>query len=182
MQDNKLISFPEWAIARHEATNHFYDEYIPYKFHLQMVVNEIKSFIENHNTLGMISPGTRAKLIDAGWGHDLIEDTRTNYNDIVKVSDIETADIIYALTNEKGRNRGERGNDKYYRGIANTPGAPIVKFCDRIANVRYSIMNDSRMAEMYEKENDHFLERIFLHPDLEPLKIRLDFLFTLKLI
>jgi hypothetical protein len=69
----------------------------------------------------------------------------------------EAADIIYALTNEKGKNRKERANDKYYEGIRNTPGAVFVKLCDRIANVQYSKMTGSRMFEMYKKENINFM-------------------------
>ncbi len=72
----------------------------------------------------------------------------------------EEADIIYALTNEKGRNRAERGNDKYYEGIRNTPGAIFVKLCDRIANVQYSKMTKSRMFEMYKKENPEFMSKV----------------------
>jgi hypothetical protein len=72
----------------------------------------------------------------------------------------EAADIIYALTNEKGKNRKERANDKYYEGIKNTPGAVFVKLCDRIANVQYSKMTGSRMFEMYKKENDEFVTKL----------------------
>jgi hypothetical protein len=47
------------------------------------------------------------------------------------------ADIIYAVTNDKGKNRKERAGVKYYEGIRKTPGAVFVKLCDRIANVQY---------------------------------------------
>jgi hypothetical protein len=72
----------------------------------------------------------------------------------------EAADIIYAVTNEKGKNRSERANDKYYEGIRNTKGAVFVKLCDRIANVQYSKMTKSRMFEMYRKENDNFMTKL----------------------
>jgi (p)ppGpp synthase/HD superfamily hydrolase len=96
----------------------------------------------------------------ATWGHDLIEDTRVSYNDVEAHLGQEAADIIYAVTNEKGKNRKERANDKYYEGIRNTPGAVFVKLCDRIANVQYSKMTRSRMFEMYWKENDEFMTRL----------------------
>ena len=72
----------------------------------------------------------------------------------------EAADIIYAVTNEKGKSRKERANGKYYEGIRNTPGAVFVKLCDRIANVQYSKMTKSRMFEMYKKENDNFMTQL----------------------
>jgi len=69
----------------------------------------------------------------------------------------EVADIVYAVTNDKGKNRKERAGDKYYEGIRNTPGAVFVKLCDRIANVQYGKMTKSRMFEMYKKENSEFI-------------------------
>jgi len=75
------------------------------------------------------------------------------------------ADIIYAVSNEKGKNRKERANDKYYEGIRQTEGASFVKICDRIANVQYSKMTGSKMFEMYKKENEHF-KNVVLKPEL----------------
>jgi (p)ppGpp synthase/HD superfamily hydrolase len=69
----------------------------------------------------------------------------------------EAADIVYAVTNDKGKNRKERAGERYYLGIRNTPGAVFVKLCDRIANVQYSKMTKSRMFEMYKKENIDFM-------------------------
>jgi len=149
----------DFIIEQHRSTNHMYDTYLPYEFHLRMVVNVA------HNFINVISPGQIIKpnqddIILAAWGHDLIEDTRVSYNDVAKELGFYAADIIYAVTNEKGKNRKERANDKYYEGIRNTPGAVFVKLCDRIANVQYSKMTGSRMFEMYEKENDAFLSKL----------------------
>jgi (p)ppGpp synthase/HD superfamily hydrolase len=102
----------------------------------------------------------RDACLMATWGHDLIEDCRVSYNDVKQHLGQEAADIVYAVSNEKGKTRAERANDKYYVGIRNTPGAVFVKLCDRIANVQYSKMTKSRMFEMYKKENRHFV--IFL--------------------
>lgn len=141
-----------WIIEQHVQTNHWYDEYLPYEFHLRMVAQVAKDF--EH-----IFPSEEMKesVMIAAYGHDLIEDTRVSYNDVKSILGVTTADIIYAVTNEKGKNRKERANDKYYEGIRNTPGAVFVKLCDRIANVQYSKMTKSRMFEMYKKENEHFL-------------------------
>jgi (p)ppGpp synthase/HD superfamily hydrolase len=102
----------------------------------------------------------RDDVILAAWGHDLIEDTRTSYNDVREVLGHTPAEIIYAVSNEKGKTRKERANDKYYQGIRSTPGAVFVKLCDRIANVQYSKMSGSRMFEMYKKENSNFIQQL----------------------
>jgi hypothetical protein len=96
----------------------------------------------------------RYACLVASWGHDLIEDCRVSYNDIKNRLGQEAADIIYAVSNEKGKTRSERANEKYYEGIRNTNGAVFVKLCDRIANVQYS------KSRMYEKENKHFIEQL----------------------
>jgi (p)ppGpp synthase/HD superfamily hydrolase len=102
----------------------------------------------------------RDACLTATWGHDLIEDCRVSYNDVKEHLGQEATDIIYAVSNEKGKTRAERANDKYYEGIRNTPGAVFVKLCDRIANVQYSKMTKSRMFEMYKKENINFMIKL----------------------
>jgi (p)ppGpp synthase/HD superfamily hydrolase len=163
----------QWCIDQHRNTNHFYDTYLPYEFHLRMVAQVADDFIhlvEDRYIQDSYMNSFRASLKLACWGHDLIEDTRTNYNDVKKMFGENVADIIYAVTNEKGKNRSERANDKYYEGIRNTPGAVFVKLCDRIANVQYSKMTKSRMFETYKKENDHFLTSLgFVEGQAHPL-------------
>ena len=76
-------------------------------------------------------------------------------------------EIVYALTNDKGRTRAERAGERYYRGIRETPFAPFVKLCDRLANITYSCSNtdadNRRMKEVYKGEMPHFLSAINPH-------------------
>jgi (p)ppGpp synthase/HD superfamily hydrolase len=160
----------KWILEQHNSTNHMYDTYLPYEFHLRMVHHVGQQFkhllVDDEYYTGdvIVNPttqvSTRHACMLACWGHDLIEDTRVSYNDVKDHLGQEAADIIYALTNEKGKNRKERANDKYYEGIRNTKGAVFVKLCDRIANVQYSKMTGSRMFEMYKKENDMFVVQL----------------------
>ena len=149
----------KWVIAQHEGTNHMYDKYLPYEFHLRMVANAASKFMHLMVPKDKLHPGNSVSidLTLAAWGHDLIEDTRLSYNDVKETLGHNAAEIIYAVSNEKGKNRKERANEKYYEGIRNTSGAVFVKLCDRIANVQYSKMTGSRMFEMYRKENDEFM-------------------------
>ena len=70
-------------------------------------------------------------------------------------------EIVYALTNDKGRSRAERAGEKYYQGIRETPYAPFVKLCDRLANITYSCAGEGahslHMKEVYKHEMPHFL-------------------------
>lgn len=144
----------EWCINKHKETNHFYDTYLPYEFHLRMVAQVCEDFIQ-------LPENWWDDLRISCWAHDLIEDARVSYNDIKKVLGTNVADIAYAVTNEKGKNRSERASDKYYAGIKAQHGAVFIKLCDRIANVQYSKMTKSKMFEMYKKENDNFEAKLF---------------------
>ena len=72
--------------------------------------------------------------------------------------------MVYALTNEKGRTRAERANDKYYQGIRETPYAPMLKLADRLAHISYSCSNtnesNAHMKQVYQTELPHFLTAI----------------------
>ena len=175
----------QWCIDQHRNTNHFYDTYLPYEFHLRMVNQVAKDFnhllddtVDYYSGKREIHKGQdetvtlKTACMLATWGHDLIEDTRVSYNDVMNHLGQEAADIVYAVTNEKGKNRKERGGVKYYEGIRQTPGAVFVKLCDRIANVQYSKMTKSRMFEMYKKEHRDFelmIGRYTANQDLEPM-------------
>ena len=102
---------------------------------------------------------------------------RQTYNDVMKTAlkwmkgeqALMATEIVYALTNDKGRTRAERAGEKYYRGIRETPYAPFVKLCDRLANISYSCSADggkgSRMKGVYRAEMPHFLPSIDPHSD-----------------
>lgn len=153
--DKKLeIAAFNYAIKCHTETNHLYDGQ-PYKTHLTMVVLAMDEFAH------LIPREDRGIVEAACWVHDVIEDCRQTYNDVKEVLGEQVAEIAYALTNEKGKNRKERANDKYYQGIMAVKYAPFVKLCDRIANVRYSRGNGGSMYEKYRNENNDFVSKIY---------------------
>jgi (p)ppGpp synthase/HD superfamily hydrolase len=183
----------EWCIEQHKNTNHMYSEYLPYEFHLRMVaevandfkhlLDDTKDYFTGEDYRGPKQDQVTLKdaCLRAVWGHDLIEDCRVSYNDVKNKLGQEAADIIYAVTNDKGKNRKERAGVNYYKGIRETPGAVFVKLCDRIANVQYGKMTKSRMFEMYEKENSDFeqyLGRYTSNTNLEPMFVYLKNLFN----
>lgn len=175
------MNMTQWCIDKHKETNHQYDKYLPYSFHLRMVDTvgqEYKHLLDDkydyfsgqeewYMRRDEHCITLRTACLRALPGHDLIEDCRVSYNDCKSILGQEAADIIYAVTNEKGKTRGERANDKYYEGIVDTPGAVFVKLCDRIANVQYGILTKSRMTEMYKKENANFVTKLGYTPDHE---------------
>lgn len=158
--------FREWAIQQHRNTNHLYDKIIPYEYHLHMVAREV----ERHMRIANVG-NDYAMCMDAAYGHDLIEDCRVTYNDLIaNGASIAVAEIVYALTDDKGKNRAERGNEEHYKKLIQVPGAAYVKFCDRIANVRYSKFAESSMYQKYQKEHTEFIRKCYI-PELEQYKL-----------
>ena len=152
----------EWSCKAHDDTNHLYDGR-HYGHHLAMVVTCARKFIH------LIPEKDQQTVLAACWAHDTIEDARQTYNDVKTTLGKDVAEIVYAVTNEKGKNRKERANSKYYEGIRNTPGASFVKLCDRIANMEYSKSTGSSMYDKYKKEMGDFVNSVFFDKSLSPL-------------
>lgn len=167
-QAHAIAQIRELAHGIHDGVNQKYDKTHPYWYHLDMVAD----IVAMHGAEVCAGPGDVAPLMFGAYFHDSIEDARLTYNDVLALArgffDDEHAamatEIVYALTNEKGRNRAERANDRYYQGIRVTPYAPLVKLADRLANMTYSnkrtgLANDA-MRSVYSSELPHFLSSI----------------------
>ena len=158
----------------HQSVNQVYGDDLPYGFHLDMVAEGVISY-------GHLVCAREEDMVPLFFGcyyHDSIEDARLSYNDVMRAARkwmteeqaMMATEIVYALTNDKGRTRNERAGEKYYQGIRVTPYAPFVKLCDRLANVTYSCSVDSgrdgsRMREVYKKEMGKFLPSIISDSD-----------------
>ena len=157
----------------HRSVNQLYGKNLPYSDHLDKVVDEVREY--GHEVCA--SEEDVVPMIFGGYYHDSIEDARLTYNDVMKVARqfmndkqaLMATEIVYALTNDKGRNREERAGEKYYEGIRTTPYAPFTKLCDRVANITFSCSatdeGNKHMKEVYKKEVPHFLAAINPHSD-----------------
>lgn len=167
-----IESIRQAAHLLHQRVNQTYGDDLPYGFHLDMVVEGISKY-------GYLVCACEEDVLPLFFGafyHDSIEDARLTYNDVMKEARqwlteeqaLMATEIVYALTNDKGRTRAERAGEKYYKGIRETPYAPFVKLCDRLANVTYSCSEGdggSRMKEVYKGEMPHFLSSIDPHSE-----------------
>ena len=158
----------------HQSVNQIYGDDLPYGFHLDMVVEGVICY----GHLVCACEEDVVPLFFGAYYHDSIEDARQTYNDVLRTAKkwmteeqaLMAAEIVYALTNDKGRTRGERAGEKYYNGIRVTRYAPFVKLCDRLANVTYTCSIDSgrkgsRMREVYKGEMGKFLPAIISDSD-----------------
>lgn len=149
--------FVQWAKQQHDVTcNQKYDTDLPYSKHLDFVMDQARLF--KH----LLPEGKGWVVMAACAGHDLIEDARVTYNDIRDKIGPEVADIIYACTEEKGRNRDERHSEKYYLQLSTNPLAIFVKLCDIIANVKFSILTNSTMLAKLKNEHPKTTHYLYL--------------------
>jgi len=143
-----------YAARAHELVNHFYDNH-PYRYHLKMAADVGEKFIH-------LIPTRERDHVRAGiWVHDLIEDARETYSDVKKKLGEIAAEYAYACTNEKGRVRADKTNEKYYNGLKKYRHAVFIKLCDRFANIEYSKKRESSMFKKYKKEFPHFKESLY---------------------
>jgi len=163
----------------HHSVNQSYGEGLPYSYHLDMVVNGVREF----GHLVCANETDVLPLFFGAYYHDSIEDARLTYNDVMHRARMlmteeqarMATEIVYALTNDKGRTRAERAGEKYFLGIRTTPYAPFVKLCDRLANITFSCSgvdkDNERMKQIYKGEVPNFLSSIDPHSDDPRFKV-----------
>lgn len=159
-----LSKFTEWCIKRHSDTNHYYDNYLPYSFHLRMVAQVAEDY--KH-----LIPSEDFDIVVAGcFSHDIIEDARTSYNDVMRqgikiYKNSETAfsiaEIAFLCTDMRGRSRDEKHSDEYFNQLKSNKYAVFVKLCDRIANIQYGKLTKSSMVLKYKNEYSRFKEMLY---------------------
>ncbi len=168
---DKIEMMRQQAHDLHQSVNQTYGDELPYGYHLDMVAEGI----HRYGYLVCTCEDDVLPLFFGGYFHDSIEDARLSYNDVMRSARqlmteeqaLMATEIVFALTNDKGRTRAERAGEKYYKGIRETPYAPFVKLCDRLANITYSCVEQAgkqnRMRQVYKDEMHHFLRAINPH-------------------
>ena len=106
----------EYASEKHKGQ--LDDQDRPYFFaHLVQVHSILKDITDDVETLC------------AGILHDVIEDTDTSYDDLIREFNKPIADLVYELTQEGTRETG------YYFPRLQSRKAIMVKFADRLSNL-----------------------------------------------
>lgn len=85
----------------------------------------------------------------AGLFHDLLEDTDTTYEEILKISNLEIAEAVRLVTKEKGYIMAE-----YIERIMKNDMARMVKLADRIHNLKETNLTPKEFQEKYIKETE----------------------------
>lgn len=122
----------------------------PYIYHLDAVVAVLVEF----------GFGAIQDLMDAAYLHDAIEDCGITSYILWKAGFNRSFGLVYAVTNEPGKNRAVR-HSKTYPKMAGWENATIVKLADRIANVRECLRNEDSKHLMYSCEYAEFYKALY---------------------
>jgi guanosine-3',5'-bis(diphosphate) 3'-pyrophosphohydrolase len=150
-----------FAAERHGSQMYGRD---PYTRHLSDVAHVLRRF----------GHGDDENLVASAWLHDVVEDTATTVEEVAAEFGREVADMVFAVTNEPGKNRAER-HAKTYPKIAGLNRVTTLKLADRIANTEESIRSNSSLFGMYQKEWAGFREYLIRAGDRR-MWAHLDFL------
>ena len=120
---NLIIKAQKFAKDAHKHQTRD-DGKTPYWKHLQKVVKNLEK-------LGI----TDTSIICAGWLHDTIEDTDTDYDDIYESFGKKTADIVAIVTKDTRMIKKEREKSYCLQLKKGTWQAQVVKLGDILANL-----------------------------------------------
>ena len=106
----------------------------------------------------------------AGLFHDLIEDTDTTYEELLKISNPEIVEAVRLVTKEKGYKMEE-----YMERISKNDMAKMVKLADRLHNISELNLADEKFKTKYIKETkDWYLDLAKDTPFEENIKEKLE--------
>ena len=109
------------------------------------------------------------KYLCAALTHDIIEDTATHYSEVKETTNKEVAELVFALSDELGRNRKER-KIKTMPKLKECPDALVVKLADKISNFRDARKNNPGFIQMYKKDWNEFKDTFYVEGSfMEPM-------------
>ena len=159
-----------WEMALKAHRNQKWGNH-PYTEHLLRVESLLEDYLNSHYDLN--DPVRIAAIL-----HDIVEDTDTTLEKIETWFGEEVEQLVWRLTDEAGANRKER-KEATYPKIAENREAVLIKLCDRIVNIEYSLEVSSSKVDMYVKDYDNFRESLYNKShDLDKVWAHLDQLIS----
>lgn len=132
------------SFAIHKHGNQIYGDY-PYVTHLDQVVDCLKEFGYNDRD-----------LINAGYLHDVLEDTVTHPFEIAEVFGAVVETMVLAVT-AVGVNRAAK-TERTILNLKLYPLAIPLKMADRLCNMRFSAKQGRGHIKMYSRELPKYRE------------------------
>lgn len=162
---NELRRARAFAQVAHGTQPYGAEDYV---VHLDAVVEVLREFDRHEDTA----------LLIAGYLHDTLEDTTTTLTRLILEFGPDVAMLVYAVTDEPGATRRERKAFTLKKTRAVGPRAVMLKYADRIANVRSAQKNRSDLFEMYQHEHPSFVAAFADVPGTTKMRLALELLLS----
>lgn len=119
-----VIRARDFARAKHEGQFRKGAAREPYAAHLEEVAELVACF------------GGAPEVVAAAWLHDTVEDCAVAPSEIAERFGLVVAGIVAEVTDDKGLEKNARKRAQVVHAERKSPGAALVKICDKISNVR----------------------------------------------
>jgi (p)ppGpp synthase/HD superfamily hydrolase len=120
------VAAAEFAAKRHVNQRRKGAQAEPYINHLTEVAA----------LLAAATSGKDAALVTAGYLHDTLEDTPTEYEELSSIFGDDVATLVGAVTDDKSLPKAERKRLQIEHAAKATPRAKLIKIADKISNLR----------------------------------------------
>ena len=107
----------------------------------------VNHLAEVANLLAVVTDGTDAELVAAGWLHDTIEDTDTTHEELTAKFGARVADIVAEVTDDMSLPKQARQQRQIEDAPHRSSGAKLIKIADKISNIRARIVSDPSQNE-----------------------------------
>jgi guanosine-3',5'-bis(diphosphate) 3'-pyrophosphohydrolase len=107
----------------------------------------INHLAEVANLLALVTDGTDAELVAAGWLHDTIEDTETTREELAEKFSARVASLVVECTDDMSLDKLVRRQKQVEDAPHKSPSARLIKIADKISNIRARILRDPSAAE-----------------------------------
>ena len=147
MTREKLVKAQRYAKKQHRCQLRK-DERTPYWFHLRQVVRNLSDIGIKDND-----------ILCAGWLHDTIEDTDTDYDDLEKKFGKRVARIVVQVTKDKTLPQREKERKFCEKLSGASWEAQAVKLCDlwaNLADLRSGYKDERKKKEQIGKKMKYF--------------------------
>jgi (p)ppGpp synthase/HD superfamily hydrolase len=120
------VAAVEFAAKRHVNQKRKGAQAEPYFNHLAEVAGLI----------AVATDGTDPALVAAGYLHDTLEDTPTEYEELLSLFGEDVAALVSEVTDDKSLPKAERKRLQIAHAAEATPRARLLKIADKISNLR----------------------------------------------
>lgn len=109
-------------------------------------------------------------ILIATFLHDILEDTDVTETELQRFVETDVIQLVKAVTDPPGFPNRKTRKAAAYKNIVQTPGATVLKLCDRIANVRscwrvaIADKHNKSLLGMYKKEYGAFKKALYNQP------------------